>query len=203
MDNVLFIKSSLNGEQGNSNKLANDFLTILNTKISIKLVERDLDKDQMDHLNQQEMSAWMTPVDERNESQHKLASISDQLIAELQSSDTIVVAMPMYNFGIPSTFKAWIDRVARAGITFKYTEQGPVGLLQGKKVIVVAARGGLYAGTPKDTQTQYLKDFFAFIGLTEVEFIYAEGLSMPIKEDNLVKTREKMISVANKLFPTK
>ena len=90
----------------------------------------------------------------------------------------LVIGMPMYNFGVPSTFKAWVDRLARAGVTFKYTENGPVGLLADKKVVVLAARGGQYVGTAKDTQTTYLKDFFAFVGLTDVEFVYAEGLAM-------------------------
>jgi len=200
MHNILLINSSLNGEHGNSNKLANEFLDALKAKMPANIVERDMSKNEVGHLSQQEMSAWMTPLSERNEDQHKLASTSDQLIEELKANDTIVVGMPMYNFGIPSTFKAWIDRIARAGITFKYTEQGPVGLLEGKKVIIVAARGGLYAGTPKDTQTQYLKDFFAFIGITDVEFIYAEGLNMPAKEDSLVKAREAIASVSQKLF---
>lgn len=199
MNNILLLKSSLNGDQGNSTKLANEFLAVLKAEMAVNIVEKDLNKNGLDHLNGQEMSSWMTPENERTEEQKELASISDQLIAQLQASDTLVVAMPMYNFGVPSTFKAWVDRVARAGITFKYTEQGPVGLLEGKKVIIVAARGGLYAGTPKDSQTQYLKDLFAFIGITDIEFIYAEGLNMPIKEDNLVKARKAMSLMAEKI----
>ncbi|MEH6453689.1 MAG: NAD(P)H-dependent oxidoreductase [Psychromonas sp.] len=199
MNNILLLKSSLNGEQGNSTKLANEFLAVLKAETAVNIVEKDLNKNGLDHLNGQEMSSWMTPENERTEEQKELASISDQLIAQLQASDTLVIAMPMYNFGVPSTFKAWVDRVARAGITFKYTEQGPVGLLEGKKVIIVAARGGLYAGTPKDSQTQYLKDLFAFIGITDIEFIYAEGLNMPIKEDNLIKARKTMSLMAEKI----
>jgi FMN-dependent NADH-azoreductase len=200
MHNILFIKSSLNGNQGNSNILATELLDAIKTKIQVNIVERDLSKNEVSHLSQQEMSAWMMTVSERNEGQHQLANISDGLIEELKISDTLVVGMPMYNFGIPSSFKAWIDRTARAGITFKYTEQGPVGLLDGKKVIVVAARGGMYAGTPKDTQTQYLKDVFAFIGITDIEFIYAEGLNMPTKESGLASARQGIASVAKKLF---
>jgi FMN-dependent NADH-azoreductase len=90
----------------------------------------------------------------------------------------VIIGMPMYNFGVPSTFKAWIDRVARAGITFKYTETGPQGLLTNKKVYVLAARGGKYAGTPKDSQSQYLKDVLGFIGLNDIKFVYVEGLAM-------------------------
>ncbi|MFA0084038.1 FMN-dependent NADH-azoreductase [Vibrio breoganii] len=199
MHNILLVKSSLNGEQSNSTVLANEFLEMVKAKSSVKVIERDLGDNELGHLASAEMSSWMTPENERTQEQKELASISDQLIAQLQASDTLVVAMPMYNFGVPSTFKTWVDRIARAGITFKYTEQGPVGLLEGKKVIVIAARGGLYAGTPKDSQTQYLKDLFAFIGITDVEFIYAEGLNMPIKEDNLVKARKAMILMAEKI----
>lgn len=202
MHNILIIKSSLNGDQGNSSQLANEFLKAVTAQMPANVVERDLNKHEINHLSQQEMSAWMTAASDRSEEQHKLANISDELIEELKASDTIIVGMPMYNFAIPSSFKAWIDRVARAGITFKYTEQGPVGLLEGKKVIIVAARGGMYAGTPKDTQTQYLKDFFAFIGITDIEFIYAEGLNMPAKENSLVKASEDINSLAKKLSLT-
>ena len=84
----------------------------------------------------------------------------------------------MYNFGVPSTLKAWFDHIARAGQTFRYTEKGPVGLLTGKKAIVFATRGGLYAGTPLDSQTDYVRAFLAFLGITDVKFVYAEGLAM-------------------------
>ncbi|HQY47645.1 MAG TPA: NAD(P)H-dependent oxidoreductase, partial [Usitatibacteraceae bacterium] len=91
---------------------------------------------------------------------------------------TIVIGLPMYNFGIPSTLKAYFDHVARAGVTFKYTEKGPVGLLGGKRAVILAARGGLYAGTPMDTQSAYVRDFLRFVGIDDVRFVYAEGLAM-------------------------
>jgi FMN-dependent NADH-azoreductase len=103
---------------------------------------------------------------------------SDALIAELKAADTIVLGLPMYNFGLPSQLKAYFDHVARAGVTFKYTEKGAVGLLGGKKAYVFAARGGLYAGTLADTQTAYVRDFLAFLGITDVKFVYAEGLAI-------------------------
>ena len=90
----------------------------------------------------------------------------------------IVLGLPMYNFGVPSQLKAYFDHIARAGVTFKYTEKGPVGQLTGKKAYVFAARGGLYAGTPLDTQTGYVRDFLRFLGIGDVEFVYAEGLNM-------------------------
>jgi FMN-dependent NADH-azoreductase len=179
MNNILFIKSSLNGEQGNSTKLATELVTKLSADPTVNVVERDLAKDSLTHLTQPEMAAWATPENERNQRQRELANISDGLIEELKASNIIVLGMPMYNFGVPSTFKAWVDRVARAGVTFRYTENGPVGLLENKQVVVVAARGGRYVGTEKDSQTQYLKDYFAFLGIDDIRFIYAEGLNMP------------------------
>jgi len=103
---------------------------------------------------------------------------SDQLIDELRQADVVVIGLPMYNFGIPSTLKAWIDHIARVGQTFRYTEKGPVGLLQDKPVYLFAARGGLYHGTPRDTQSAYMTHFLNFIGLRNIEFVYAEGLAM-------------------------
>src|SRR5881296_633156 len=103
---------------------------------------------------------------------------SDALIDELKRADVLVLGLPMYNFGVPSTLKAYIDHIARAGATFKYTEKGPVGLLTGKKAYVFATRGGLYAGTPLDTQTAYVRDMLRFLGINDVEFVYAEGLAI-------------------------
>lgn len=192
MKNVLLINSSLNGEQGNSSILAQQFVKKLSATLEVQVVDRDLTEIDLPHLNQDEMSTWMIQPEERNANQTKLAKISDTLIEELIDSDLIIVGMPMYNFGVPSSFKAWIDRIARAGKTFNYSETGPIGLLKNKKVIIVATRGGLYAGTPKDSQSQYLKDVFAFIGITDIEFVYAEGLNMPIKNEGLKKAYTRM-----------
>ncbi|WP_102798486.1 FMN-dependent NADH-azoreductase [Bowmanella denitrificans] len=178
MNKLLLINSSLNGKQGNSWQLAEKFVQQLAKAADIQITERDLDDTDLPHLSGAEMAAWMTPADQRNDEQQRLAGMSDKLVEELKAHDIIVIGMPMYNFGVPSVFKSWVDRVARAGITFRYTENGPVGLLEGKKVYVLAARGGLYQGTPKDSQTQYLQDVLAFMGMTEVEFVYAEGLNM-------------------------
>lgn len=185
MKKVLVLNSSLNGEQGNSTKLSQQFVEQLANNQQISVTTRDLSDNAIAHLTQTEMAAWMTDANERNDEQKALAAISDDLIAELNDNDLIVIGMPMYNFGIPSTFKAWIDRIARAGITFKYTEQGPVGLITDKKVVVLAARGGMYQGTEIDTQTKYLKDVLGFVGMTDVNFIYAEGLAMPGAEQSL------------------
>jgi FMN-dependent NADH-azoreductase len=110
--------------------------------------------------------------------QNQVVAYSDGLIDELKEADVIVLGLPMYNFGVPSMLKAYFDHVARAGVTFSYTATGPVGLLAGKKAYVLATRGGFYAGTPRDTQTAYVRDFLAFLGITDVEFVYAEGLAI-------------------------
>ena len=179
MTKVLVINTGLSGDQSNSNKLTSLYQKIRHTsKQNEQYTIRDLDKDSLPHLSSQEMQAWMTPVEQRSERQKSLAEVSDDLIEELMAHDVIVIGMPMYNLGVPSTFKAYIDRISRAGMTFKYTESGPEGLVKGKQVIVLAARGGVYQGTPYDSQTTYLQSVFGLMGMTDVKFVYAEGLNM-------------------------
>jgi FMN-dependent NADH-azoreductase len=192
MKQILLVKTSLNGEQSNSNKLANELISTIEAQTPVNVVTRDVASTPLPHLTQTEMQAWMTAEDERSDEQTELANLSHFLIEEVQQSDTIVVAMPMYNFGVPSTFKSWVDRIARAGITFRYSENGPVGLLKDKKVIIVATRGGMYQGTEKDSQSQFLKDVFSFIGLTDVRFIYAEGLNMADGQQNLANAQSEI-----------
>ena len=199
MKKLLVINSSLNGEQGKSTQITARLSNALVQSGKATITERDLSQSDLPHLTQAEMGAWMTASDERNDEQKAAAAISDQLVEELKTNDLIVIGMPMYNFGIPSTFKAWIDRIARAGVTFRYTENGPVGLLDNKKVVILAARGGMYAGTPKDTQTQYLKDVLAFVGLSDVSFIYAEGLAMPGGDDRFADAEKQIDQWANEL----
>jgi len=184
MNNILVIRSSLNTDQSQSNQLADKLVSVLSSD-NTTVIERDLVKQPLDHLSQAEMNAWRTAVEERSDLEQSLAAVSDILIEEIQASDAVVIGMPLYNFGVPSTFKTWIDRIARAGVTFQYTENGPVGLLQGKKVFVIATRGGIYKDTVKDTQTQYLKNVLAFLGMVDVQFIYAEGLNMQGGEERL------------------
>jgi FMN-dependent NADH-azoreductase len=123
---------------------------------------------------------------------------SDALIDELRRADVIVLGLPMYNFGVPSQLKAYFDHIARAGVTFRYTEQGPVGLLAGKKAYVFATRGGVYAGTPLDTQTGYVRDFLRFIGISDVEFVYAEGLAInpQSRESGLARASARIAQLA-------
>ena len=176
MKNILVIESSISGKNGQSSQLIAEFTS--NLAVSINIDRIDLQQQPLSHLDMVEMAAWMTPVSERTPEQQALASQSDQLIARVKQADAIVLGVPMYNFGVPSQLKALFDRIARAGLTFKYTENGPVGLLDDKPVFIFATRGGLYQGTDSDSQTPFLQQFFHFIGLTELHFIYAEGLNM-------------------------
>lgn len=178
MSTLLQINSSAR-HNGNANLLADHFVSAWQAAHNDgKVVKRDVGAEPLPHLNEDILGAFFTPAAERTVEQAAIAAKSEALIAELQQADILVLAVPMYNFGIPSTLKAYFDHVARAGITFRYTATGPEGLLKGKKAYILAARGGLYQGTPKDTQSAYLRDFLAFIGIEDVEFVYAEGLNM-------------------------
>jgi FMN-dependent NADH-azoreductase len=143
-----------------------------------KVIVRDLALEPVPHLDGARFGAFLSKPESRTPEQAEVVGYSDALIQELKNADVVVLGLPMYNFGVPSTLKAYFDHIARAGVTFKYTAQGAVGLLTGKQVYVFAARGGLYAGTPRDTQTGYVRDFLAFLGMTDVEFVYAEGLAI-------------------------
>jgi FMN-dependent NADH-azoreductase len=178
MTTLLKINSSIL-DTGNANQLADEFVARWRAAHpQARVIERDLTRNPLPHLDATTLTGFGTPAEKRTPAQQAAVAVSDALIEELRQADVIVLGVPMYNFGIPSPLKAWIDRVARAGITFRYTEQGPVGLLTGKKVYVLAARGGRYAGTAGDVQTAYLKQVLGFLGLTDIEFVYAEGLAI-------------------------
>ncbi len=177
--NILVIKSSVFGDNGNSSALVNDKVAALKVAHpDAVVVERDLSADPIPHLDGDRVGAFFTPAEQRTAEQQQVDDFSMALIEELKDADHVVVGLPMYNFGIPSQLKSWIDHVARAGITFRYTENGPQGLLDDKPVTVLAARGGLYAGTENDTVTPYIKLFLSFVGITDVSFVFAEGLNM-------------------------
>jgi FMN-dependent NADH-azoreductase len=179
MTTLLQINASIQGDNGQSSQLANRFVAgWQSSHAEGRVVRRDLAADPVPHLTAARFAAFLTPPEKHDDEQRAVAQYSDGLIEELQQADVIVLGLPMYNFGIPSQLKAYFDHIARAGRTFRYTAQGPVGLLTGKKAYVFAARGGLYQGTTLDTQTQYVRDFFRFLGVSDVEFVYAEGLAI-------------------------
>jgi FMN-dependent NADH-azoreductase len=179
MKTLLNLNSSLFSTGGQSSRLAARFIEQWRRENPDgQVIERDLARDPVPHLTAERFGAFLAKPEERTAEQQAIAGHSDALIEELKAADTIVLGLPMYNFGIPSTLKAYFDHVARAGVTFRYTEKGPVGLLTGKRVVVFATRGGMYAGTPRDSQSVYVRDFFTFLGMADVQFIYAEGLAM-------------------------
>lgn len=179
MTTLLKINASLFSTQGQSSQLAERFVAArLAANPELKVISRDLAAEPVPHLDAARFLSFLAKPEERSAEQQAVVAYSDALIEEVRQADEIVIGLPMYNFGVPSTLKAWFDHIARAGVTFRYTATGPEGLLTGKKVTVFAARGGLYAGTPKDSQTTYVRDFLGFIGITDVEFVYAEGLNM-------------------------
>ena len=178
MNNLLQINTSARAA-GQANRLADDFIHAWReAHPADQITLRDLTSQPVPHLDERTLNAFFTSPEQRDADMQVAVRLSDELITEIQAADVIVIGVPMYNFGIPSTLKAYFDHIARAGITFRYTANGPEGLLKGKRAIILAARGGIYSGTPKDTQTAYLRDFLGFVGITEVEFIYAEGLAM-------------------------
>jgi len=175
MKTVLQLNTSIFSGNGQSSQLASEFVAQLDAG---RVVVRDLASEPVPHLDAERFGAFLSKPESRTQKQKEVLNYSDALIDELRQADVIVLGLPMYNFGLPSNLKAYFDHIARAGVTFRYTDKGSVGLLTGKKAYVFAARGGLYQGTPRDTQTQYVRDFLAFLGITDVEFVYAEGLAM-------------------------
>jgi FMN-dependent NADH-azoreductase len=179
MTNILQINASIQADKGQSSQLAGAFTAALRGQNpGAGLVVRNLARDPVPHLDAERFGAFLAKPADRTPEQRAIVAYSDALIDQLRLADVIVLGLPMYNFGVPSQLKAWFDHVARAGETFRYTETGPEGLLKGKKAYVFAARGGLYAGTPKDTQTGYVRDFLGFLGITDVQFTFAEGLAI-------------------------
>ena len=177
--NLLQVNASLFSSAGQSTVLANEFVAGWRARNPGAIVTvRDLAQDPVPHLTAERFQAFLTKPEDRSAEQRAEAAYSDALIDELKRADVIVLGVPMYNFDVPSTLKAYFDHIARAGSTFNYTAQGPVGLLTGKKVYIFTSRGGFYAGNPNDTQSAYLRNFLGLLGITDVEIVYAEGLAI-------------------------
>jgi FMN-dependent NADH-azoreductase len=175
---VLQLNTSARSQGSISKRLADELVARLLERDGAAVVVRDLSRRPHPALDESTLGALFTPPADRTPEQAARVALDDELIAEVKAADTVVIAAPMYNFGVSAQLKNWIDAIARAKETFRYTEQGPEGLLVGKKVYVVLTRGGRHRGSPADTQVPYLTTVFAFLGMTDVEFIYAEGLAM-------------------------
>ena len=179
MATVLHINSSVRNEGSISRQLTGEFIDKWQaSNPNDKIIERDLAANPVPHLTEQMMGAFFTPADQRTTEQAQVVNVSDDLVAELLAADVIVIGAPMYNFSVPSQLKAWIDRIAVAGQTFRYTEAGPEGLCGGKKLIIVSTAGGLHAGQASNVgHEDYLKLVFGFLGITDIEFVRAQGLA--------------------------
>lgn len=185
---ILRLDTSLFSEQGSSSRLNQALIEKL-TRVhgEVEVTHRDLARDPLPHFSAEVIAAISAKPEARTSEQAQLARLADQLIAELQGADVVVVAAPMYNFGIPSTLKAWIDYVARAGVTFRYTSEGPEGLVTGKTLYVVTTRGGVHRDQRTDTEVPHLHTYFQFLGFSDIRTLYAEGLNMSGREQQFAE----------------
>jgi FMN-dependent NADH-azoreductase len=199
--NILQINSSARAEGSHSSRLAGSIVQRLSDSqpksAHTSVTVRDLGRTPHPELNETALHALFTPAEARSPEQNARVALDDGLIAEIQAADVVVLGVPMYNFGVPAALKNWIDAISRAKVTFQYTAKGPEGLLKGKKVYVALTRGGQYRNTPADTQVPYLQTVFAFLGMTDVQFVYAEGLAMgPEAEQQALASAQSQIEEA-------
>lgn len=151
---------------------------IIADRPAARVITRDLAETPVPQLTESWVNANFTPAESRTRAQEAALSQSDALIGELEAADTIVIGLPVYNFGIPASLKAWVDMVARAGVTFRYTENGPRGLLTGKRAIVALASGGTEAGSEIDFATPYIRHVLGFVGITDVTIVAADRMAL-------------------------
>lgn len=177
--NILQINGSARREGANSTRIADSIVARLKAQHpAATVVRRDLAAAPRPLLDEAAIGALFTPADQRTPEQAARLALDDALIAEVQAADVIVLGVPMYNFGIPAQLKNWFDAIARNGVTFRYTANGPEGLLKGKRAYIGLARGGRYRDTQLDSQVPYLKTILGFVGISEIDFVHAEGLNM-------------------------
>ena len=192
MSTILHITASIRGEESVSRSLGQKLVAKLAKSQGAEVVTRDLSKNDLPYIDADRFAANLAPYADRSTEQHELAKIADELIEELQQADTIVFSVPVYNFSVPATVKAWADLVARAGTTFRYTENGPEGLLTGKKVYLTAATGGTPIGSEVDFMSPWLKFFLGFLGMHDVEIVAADGIMGEGGEEKIAEAHEKV-----------
>jgi FMN-dependent NADH-azoreductase len=177
--NILQINSSARSQGSESTRMADAIVAkLLAAHPEAQVARRDLAAQPHPVLDEAALGALFTPADQRTPEQAARVALDDALIAQVQAADVVVIGAPMYNFGITVQLKAWFDAIARAGVTFSYTANGPVGHLEGKKVYVAVSRGGFHRDAASDSQVPHLRNFLGFLGLSDVTFVYAEGLGM-------------------------
>ena len=189
---IVHIDSSIAGREATSSLLAKSIVDQLTNNQDAQVHYRDLNQEVLGHLSEEIFSGFQLEPAQRNDIQQAAAKRSENYIAELKDADALVLAVPMYNFSTPSTVKAWVDHIARAGVSFSYGENGPVGLLNVKKAYVVSTRGGQYANTAFDHQSPWIEQVLKFVGVQEVEFIYAEGQAGGNAEQAVKAANEKI-----------
>ena len=199
MTNILFVTSSPRGAASHSSKVAERVLSdLVAHNPNATVVRRDLARDPLPHVDESYLGAVFTPAEARSDEQKAIAAVSDTLIDELFAADIIVIASAMINFTITSTLKTWLDYIARAGRTFAYVDNAPVGLVTGKRVVLVESKGGIYSEgpmKPADFQLPYLRFILAFIGLKDIEEITVEGVAFgPEHAANAVAAAEAKAS---------
>lgn len=179
MTTLLQINSSLTGEHAASTALADRLVAGLAARTpGLVVVRRHLDRAPLPHLDAARLAAIGKPAADRSPAEAAMAAEADAVIAEVQAASHLVIAAPMYNFTAPSTLKSWFDHLARAGVTFRYTASGPEGLLHGKRATLVTTRGGVHRDRPQDHLVPYVRTMLAFVGITDLEVVYAEGLAL-------------------------
>tara|TARA_R110002049_G_scaffold44333_3_gene129763 strand:+ start:4024 stop:4608 length:585 start_codon:yes stop_codon:yes gene_type:complete len=171
---TLRIDTSLNTENSVTRKLADRIVETLNDSV---VTTRDLAAVPLPQIDAAWATARVIPEDDRSADHRATLALSDTLVAEVQAADTIIIGVPVYNFSIPASLKTWIDQIARAGVTFRYTENGPEGLLEGKRVIIAMASGGTGLGSDADFASNYLRFVLGFLGITDVTFVAADALA--------------------------
>ena len=179
MNNILHIDASGRRISSVSRRLSNEIVQVIsndNSNDNSRVVYRDVSQG-LPFVDELMIGAYYMPADKRNKEQHQAIAVSDTIVEELKAADTIIIGLPVYNFSMPAGFKAWSDLAARVGETFKYTENGPVGLLEAKKAYVVVASGGTKIGSEIDFLTPWLRHFLGFIGIHDVNIIQAEALN--------------------------
>jgi len=206
--NILQVNSSArrvqDGQGSFSTRLANELVERLQRGEAAGRVEvLDLGLNPHPALDEAALQALFTPAEQRNAAQSERVAQDLALIEQVRAADVLVLAVPMINFGVPTQLKNWIDAIAKSGVTFRYTANGPEGLLKGKKVYAVLTRGGIYREQPSDTMVPYLRTVLGFLGLTDVSFVYAEGLAMGPESEasGVAAAREQIAELSGGLQP--
>ncbi|ABC63771.1 FMN-dependent NADH-azoreductase [Erythrobacter litoralis] len=196
MSTILHITASIRGDESISRALSSKLVERL-SGTDTKVITRDLSQNDIPYVDADRFAANLSPYTERSPEQQELAAIADTLIEELQAADTIVLGVPIYNFSVPATVKAWADTVARAGTTFEYTPTGPKGKLDGKKAYITVASGGTPVGSEVDFMSPWLKFFLGFLGISEVEVVAtADGIMGEGGEEKIASAHKQVEQVA-------